>query len=250
MSERTIRLVRDGFPHQMALDTAVSRVMMLEASLEGTPETLRLSMPGRAVAFGKHDAVTPGFADAVVAARDAGFQPFLRLAGGRAAAFHEGTVAISWTIPDDRPIDGIRRRFVAASGLIVDALRSLGIPAAVGPVPGEYCPGAFSVHVASAKVAGIGQRLAKSAAHIGGVVVVDGGGMVRKALVPVYGALGLDWDPSTAGALSDTISGIEPSDVVQAMIDRLQEEAPLETASLSGEVIEAAQGVVAEFRPA
>ena len=231
----------------MALDTAVSRVLLMEASRPGAPETLRISIPGRAVAFGKRDALSPGFAKAVIAARNAGFEPFLRLAGGRAAVFHEGTVAIAWTIPDQRPIDGIRDRFAAVSGLVVDALGALGVSAAVGAVPGEYCPGEFSVHAGPAKVAGVGQRLTKSAAMIGGVVVVERGDLVRGALVPVYDALGLEWDPNTAGALSDTVPGIEPSEVIRAMIDRLGNRGPVETASLTGEVINAAQAMRAEF---
>ncbi len=247
MPERTIRVVRDGFPHQMALDTAVSRVLLSEASLPGAGETLRLSIPGRAVAFGKHDTLSPGFAKAVVAARNAGFEPFLRLAGGRAAAFHEGTVAIAWTIPAERPIDGIRERFAAASDLVVDTLAALGVAAAVGAVPGEYCPGEYSVHTGPAKVAGVGQRLTKSAAMIGGVVVVEGGDLVRDALVPVYDALGLEWIPSTAGALSDTVPGIQPHEVVQAMIDQLGNRGAVETASLSGEVIKTAQVMRTEF---
>ncbi len=247
MPERTIQVVRDGFPHQMALDTAVSRVLLSEASLPGASETIRLSIPGRAVAFGKHDTLSPGFAKAVIAARDAGFEPFLRLAGGRAAAFHEGTVAIAWTIPAERPIDGIRERFAAVSDLVVDALGALGVPAAVGTVPGEYCPGEFSVHTGPAKVAGVGQRLTRSAAMIGGVIVVESGNLIRDALVPVYDALGLEWIPSTAGALSDTVPGIEPTEVVRAMIDQLGNRGPVETGSLSREVINAAQAMRAEF---
>ncbi len=249
MSERTIRLVREGFPDRMTLDTAVSSALLSEAA-QGAPfETLRLSVPGRSLAFGRHDAVSPGFADAVEAARAAGFEPFVRLAGGRAAIFHQRTVAISWTIPDRRPIDGIRTRFAAVAGLLVAAFRTLGIPAEIGAIPGEYCPGAFSIHVGAGKVAGIGQRLARSAAHVGGVIVVDDGDVVRRVLVPVYEALGLDWDPSTAGALSDTIPGLEPGVIIDAIVDRLAGDAEIAEETLSGHIIEIAEERAPDFAP-
>ena len=40
-----------------------------------------------------------GFEAAVEAARAAGFEPVVRLAGGRAAVFHEGTLALAWATP-------------------------------------------------------------------------------------------------------------------------------------------------------
>jgi lipoate-protein ligase A len=250
MPERTIRLVRDGFADRMSLDTAVSRVLLTNASRSEHTELLRLTVPGSSVAFGKHDAVSHGFPAAVAAARDAGFEPFVRLAGGRAAVFHQQTVAMSWVIPDGNPVEGIRARFSAAAGVLADAFVSLGIDAEIGPVPGEYCPGDFSIHVGKTKVAGLGQRLTRSAAHIGGVVVTGDGDAIRRALIPVYEALELDWDPSTAGALSDTVPGVDPDAVIDAIVNRLRTEFTVEEASLSSQTVAAAEGLVADFTPA
>ena len=247
MPMRTIRLVREGFPKDMSLDTAVSQALLADASSGSRTETLRLTVPGRAVAFGKHDVVTPGFAEAVAAARDRGFEPFLRLSGGRAAAFHEGTVAISWTMQEERPIERIRARFAMVADLLVDAFESVGVGAGVGPVAGEYCPGEFSVHVGSAKVAGIGQRLTRSAAHIGGVIVVSGGATVQRALIPVYNALGLEWEPSTAGALSDGMEELEPDQVIDAIVGRLGEKAQIEETTLPREMVAAATAIAPRF---
>lgn len=247
MPERTIRLVREGFPDRMSLDTAVSRILLTEAGSRG--ETLRLSVPGPSVAFGKHDAASPGFDAAVAAARAAGFEAFIRLAGGRAAVFHDQTVAISWVVPDERPIDRIRARFTFVSGLLVDAFATLGVEAGVGVLPGEYCPGEFSVHVGNRKVAGLGQRLTRSASHVGGVVVAAGGDRVRRALIPVYEELGLDWDPGTAGSLSDAVPGIGPHAVIDAIVDRLSADADIVEASLPAETITAAEGIAAGFTP-
>ena len=58
------------------------------------PETLRIARPGTTVAFAKRDAVAEGYEEAVRAARSHGFDATLRLAGGRAAVFHDGTMEI------------------------------------------------------------------------------------------------------------------------------------------------------------
>ena len=95
------------------------------------------------------------------------------------------------------------------------ALRTLGVDARVGEVPREYCPGDYSVNArGQTKLAGIGQRLISGAWHIGGVIVVDGGDRVRDILVPVYEALGLDWDPATSGAVADEVPGTTWDDAV------------------------------------
>src|SRR5688500_5018828 len=96
---RTIRLLREGFPDPPAMDTAVSRAILERVSAGLDPETLRMHRPAPIVAFGPRDRLAPGFPNAVEAARDRGFSSILRLAGGRAAVFHEGTIAFAWVIP-------------------------------------------------------------------------------------------------------------------------------------------------------
>jgi len=174
------------------------------------PETLRLARPGAMVAFAKQDAVAEGYGPAARAAREHGFQPILRLAGGRAAVFHEGTMALAHAIPDHDPRPGIQRRFEQSAELVARALRRLGVDARVGGVPGEYCPGGYSVNVAGErKLAGIGQRLIKDAAHVGAVVVATGEERIRDVLVPVYEALGLSWRPATAGSAGTPLDELQ-----------------------------------------
>ena len=72
------------------------------------PETLRLARPPRMVAFGKQDAVAGGYAAAVSAARGQGFEAVLRLAGGRAAVFHEGTIGIAHAVHETSPRAGMQ----------------------------------------------------------------------------------------------------------------------------------------------
>jgi octanoyl-[GcvH]:protein N-octanoyltransferase len=244
-ARRTIQLVRDGFPNPPALDTAISHATLRQVASSLLPETLRLYRPGPILAFGPRDRVAPGFADAVAAAHERGFASIERLAGGRAAVFHEGTLAFSWAIPDPRAREGIRPRFDALAEIMVEAIRSLGVDARIGEVPGEYCPGEHSVNARGrTKLMGVGQRVIAGAAHVGGVVVVSGADRVREVLLPVYEALGLDWDPATVGSLADEVPGLgweESAVAVEeafgARFDLREARIDDETRSLAGDLI-------------
>jgi lipoate-protein ligase A len=195
-----LRLVREGFPTRPAYGTAVSEALLSRVAAGELGATFRLHRPARELAFSKQDRAAPGFAAAVEAARGLGFEPVVRLAGGRAALFHEGTLAIAWSSPADRPVAGTHDRFRWLAELIVRALSGLGVDARVGEVPGEYCPGAWSVNARGAtKLVGIGQRLIRGGAHCGAVIVVSDSALVREPLEAVYAALELDWDPATTG---------------------------------------------------
>ena len=103
-----------------------------------------------------------------------------RLAGGRAAVFREGTLELAHAVPEPDPRPGIHDRFEAEASLIAEALQSLGVDARVGEVPGEYCPGRWSVNAGGTrKLAGIGQRVIHGGAHVGTVVVVEDAESIR-----------------------------------------------------------------------
>lgn len=215
---RTLRLVADRFPGRAAYDTAVSRALLEGVAAGRLPECLRLYRPDDTLAFSVLDRTRPGFAGAVEAARERGFEPMLRLAGGRAAVFHATTLAFAWVMPCEDPRRGIGERFDTLSALVVEALRALGLDARVGPVPGEYCPGDHSVNARGRrKLMGVGQRLVRGAAHVGGVIVVGGSARVRDVLVPVYEALGFPFDPETAGSVEDEMGPISCEEVARAL---------------------------------
>jgi octanoyl-[GcvH]:protein N-octanoyltransferase len=214
------------------------------------PATLRLHRPARELAFSKQDAAAAGFSDALRAAHDVGFEPIVRLAGGRAAVFHEGTLAIAWSRPEARPVAGTRARFEELAAIVVAALTRLGIDARVGEVPGEYCPGAWSVNArGQVKLAGIGQRLIAGAAHLGAVLVVSDTALLRSALEPVYAALELDWDPETAASVADEVPGVGLAQVEQALLDELGARYELAPAELDHETLELAERLESAHRP-
>ena len=228
-----LKLLTASFPDHPALDTAVSRALMLRVAAGELPETLRVARPGPIVAFGKRDAVTTGYADAVRAARDGGYEAIERLAGGRAAVFHEDTIALAHAVPDPDPRRRVTERFTMTSDLVTAALRRLGVDARVGEVAGEYCPGSHSVNArGERKLVGVGQRLVAGGAHICAVIVVDGSARVRDILVPVYVALGLDWRPETTGSVVDETPGASWEGVAGAIVSEYADRHGLEAAEL------------------
>ncbi len=165
----------------------------------------------------------------------------LRLAGGRAAVFHQRTLACSWAVPDCRPAARTTERFREMAELLAAALGGMGVDARVGEVPREYCPGAWSVNAGGrTKLVGIGQRLIAGAAHRGAVVVVGGTETIRDVLVPVYDALGLDWDPATVGSVEDEVGEVGLAATEEAILSGLGERHELREAELDSATLELA----------
>jgi lipoate-protein ligase A len=247
-----LRLHRRAFQDDPALDVAVSRAILDRVAAGELPETLRITRPPAMVAFGRQDVASARYAPAVRAAREHGFEAIERLAGGRAAVFHEGTLAIAHARPDPEPQSHIYPRFEEWSGLMEAALTRLGVDAGVGEVPGEYCPGAYSVNArGAAKLAGIGQRMIRGGAHLGGVVVASGGDDVARVLEPVYEALELDLDPATSGSVSDELDReVDPGELEEAVIAELGRRYELVDAELDEETVRIAEATSESGQPA
>jgi lipoate-protein ligase A len=221
-------------------DTGISHALVLEVGAGRQPETLRLHETADIVAFGRHDTITPGYDRAVAAAIARGFTPVERLAGGRAAVFHTGTLAFAWAIPSEDPRAGVTERFKLITQILRDAIRSIGVEAEVGELAGEYCPGAYSIHGDHRiKLVGVGQRLVRGAAHVGGVICVRDGERIRNVLEPVYHELGLEWDPSTAGAIDEFLPEVTVDVVRDAIVTGFQSRFELEWASIPEDIVRA-----------
>lgn len=243
----SLDISRESFASSPARSTAVARAVLMRVAEGELPPTLRLHRPGRILAFSKQDAASPGFSAAVSAARAAGFAPVIRLAGGRAAIYHEETLALSWAVPDRRPSARTEARFRELAALLRDALRDLDVDARIGEIPGEYCPGAWSVNARGAtKLAGTGQRLIAGGAHRGAVLVVGASRLVREALVPTYAALGLDWDPATAGSVEDEVGRVGVEKAADAVLARLSERYELREVALDAATLALAERLESE----
>jgi octanoyl-[GcvH]:protein N-octanoyltransferase len=235
------QLITRAFTDRPAYDTAISAAILQRVARDELPDTIRLARPGAMVAFGKQDVASAGYAQAAAAARDHGFAAVKRLAGGRAAVFHEQTVAFAWAQRNHDPWPGTHDRFRQVADMIERALTVLGVDARVGEIPGEYCPGEYSINAhGRTKLVGVGQRIIKGASHIGGVIVVGDANRVRDVLIPVYDALGLAWDPATSGSIEDEIGPVAFEDVTAAIRSELGE---VEEATLDEDTVALAESL-------
>jgi lipoate-protein ligase A len=217
-------LIQVSHPGRADLGTGISAALMRRVARGQVPPTVRLHRTGPILAFGRLDKLKPGYRGAVEIAREHGYEPIERLAGGRAAVFHEGTLSFSMATRQASAYAGTRGRFEEMARTIATALGRLGIDGRVGEVPGEYCPGEYSVNSAGrVKIAGIGQRVITGGAHVGGVIVVRGAGRIRAVLEPIYEALELDWEPATTGSVAPEIGEDDatlPADDDDPLIER------------------------------
>ncbi len=250
MVVQNLLLSTEAFPEHPAMDVAVSHATLAAVAAGEMGAVFRLHVPEPVVAFGRADRVQPGYPGAVRAALAHGFGAIERLAGGRAAVFHESTLAFSMAVPDESPRSGIRERFEMTAGVMARAFQALGIDARIGEVPGEYCPGSWSVNVGGRfKVMGVGQRLVRGAAHVGGVIVVDDGERIRDVLIPVYRALHIDWDPRTSGALADRAPGLDNAKVSKSVIKALGANFEIERGRIPDRIVAQARVLVPDHLP-
>jgi lipoate-protein ligase A len=234
---------------EAARDMAVSHALLRRVAAGGLPATLRFYRPAPAVAFGRLDALRPGFAAAVAAVARHGYAPVLRVAGGHAAAYDREAVGVDLVTPEVGLAGGLQERFADAAARFAAALEAIGVDARIGEVPGEYCPGAYSVSARGAvKLVGAAQRVVRGGALMAAVVVVGGGGRVRAVLREVYAALGLEWDPRTAGAVEDEVPGIRPDAVEAAVRAAYGAGHALEPAELDAGTLAFAEALVAAHR--
>ncbi|WP_427175082.1 lipoate--protein ligase family protein [Arthrobacter sp. 92] len=223
---RTLTIVRQEHSLGAARDLEFGIELLGLARTGKVGPTLRTYRPAPTVAFGQRDAHLPGFEAAARACRDLGFEPLVRKAGGRAAAYHEGTLVIDHVEPNADAIAGAKGRFAFFGEMLAGALRGAGVHAAVGEIPGEYCPGEFSVHGLNpadpqhpVKLIGTAQRVVSGGWLFSSVIVVENSTPIREVLTASYEALGLDWDPATAGAVTDLVPGLDVAAIENAVID-------------------------------
>jgi octanoyl-[GcvH]:protein N-octanoyltransferase len=169
---------------------------------------LRLYRPEPTVAFGRLDALRPGYAAAEEAARAHGFAPLRREPGGHAVAYHRGSLVLE--LEGEGGLDGIHARFERTAATIVAALAGIGVDARLGAVEGEYCAGDYSVNFAGrAKLAGLAQRVRGGRWFLGASIVCEDPEPVRAVLTEVYAALDLPFDPTTVAVPGPPLAEVE-----------------------------------------
>src|SRR4029079_11301090 len=130
----------------------------------------------------------------------AGVEAVRRVSGGHAVVLGPGSFCLGLAEPA-AGFEGTQERYERLTAALVDAFSALGVDSEHGELPGEWCPGAWSIRSGSVKLAGLAQRAIKGAAWI--EAVVDLAPAPRDLLVDVYAALELPLDPATLGSLSE-----------------------------------------------
>ena len=195
--------VVDGSAGFGAVEDLSISVHLLDAAVKGlTPSLLcRAYRPARTVAFTMRERNLPGFAAAWTAAESHGFTPVLRRTGGRTAAYDNSCLVID-VIEPASVLQDHRDSFGRVASAITTALRTLDVDARVGPVPGEYCPGDFSVGARGVvKLVGIAQRVSRGFRLISSVIAIEPAPHLAEVLVSVNAALDFEWNPATCGAV-------------------------------------------------
>jgi octanoyl-[GcvH]:protein N-octanoyltransferase len=217
-----VRVVHGTGISTPAQDMELSTATLRDMGLPGAEARLRVHHPQPTAAFSRLDSLAPGFPEAEDAARARGFAPVVRPAGGRLAAYHRDALVLDLVVPHPEARRQIRERFLGAAEALVGGLRELGADARVGPVPGEYCPGEFSVNAGGAtKLVGTAQRITRHGFLFSAVVLVADPEPVREVLRDAYAALAFTWEPGTVGCVADSVPGATVEAVAAVLVPRM-----------------------------
>ena len=191
------------------------------------PEPLiRAYHPVPTVAFSRRESLMPEFAAASEAARGLGFDPVIRLAGGRAVAYDQTCLVIDLIAPVDLFSDPLAA-FDAGAACFRNVLLDLGIDARVGAVPGEYCAGNHSVNArGQVKIVGIAQRTMRRARLLTASIVLESPERLRPVIDAVYAAMKLEWSPASLGSLRDEGVHHTVDEMVNELVTGLQRQHP------------------------
>jgi lipoate-protein ligase A len=202
-------------PAQHAMDLVRQTLQGFE---NGGSGFLRLYQPAPTAAFSPRDTTLQHYAAAASAVQALGFQPVERRAGGQLAIYDEASLVIDLVAPHSEPRDAVMERFRQFSGVIAKVLTHLGIDARVGEIPGEFCPGTYSVNAEGRiKLVGLAQRIVRRGYHLGAVISVAPSDKARAAVAQAYGILGLPFDPATFGAAQSLVPGLSFTTLCQQL---------------------------------
>jgi lipoate-protein ligase A len=98
------------------------------------------------------------------------------------------------------------------------------------------------------KLMGVGQRIVKGAAHVGGVLVLGASDRIRDVLVPVYERMGFAWDPASVGSLEDEIGAVSRAAAIDALLAAFAKRHEIERAPLATGLLAAAENAEHEHR--
>ncbi len=185
----------------------------------GDQGILRFRRPRPTAAFSPQDTAHPDYERIKHQARANGFEPIERGTGGRLTMFDEYALAITIISPHADPHQHTMKRYDIFAGAIVSALIKLGIDARIGELPSEYCPGKFSINAEGRiKLVGIAQRMNRRCIQMGAIIAVGRSEKACAAIAEAYDAMGLAFDTTTYGAISELQPNVTYNDVRDALL--------------------------------
>jgi len=204
----------DGFGLQQAV--------LEEVAAEARGPTALLWTSSRYIGATHPETRLPGFDEAALLAKEAGFPVLIRNSGGGAVAANKGSISFSLTLPIEDLRHGLYERYTEGADLVVATLGKLGVEAEPGEVEGEFCPGAYSVRMggySGTKVAGLAQRVTRWAARVEALVLITSTAEIRGVLELFYGVLRLPFRPESVADLPGT--GVP--EAIGAFVESLRE---------------------------
>ncbi|WP_146072748.1 lipoate--protein ligase family protein [Cryobacterium sp. Y62] len=217
-----LSLGRIGSTAQEDIDESLRALREMQLDVNAHAR-IRAYRPLPTVAFSRRESLMPEFAEASAAARSFGFDPVIRLAGGRAVAYDQTCLIIDLMAPLEFYNNHIAA-FEAGAGCFRDVLGDLGLDARVGPVVGEYCAGDHSVNArGQVKVVGIAQRAMRRARLLTACIVLETPERLRPVVDAVYGAMKLEWSPASLGSVRGEGAQGTLDEIVRELVSGLQQ---------------------------
>ncbi|MGK2320159.1 lipoate--protein ligase family protein [Gordonia rhizosphera] len=222
-SGRTLVIREDDRPDaETHLARSVDLLRAVAAGAIAEHRVVRLSTPVPTVAMSRRESRLPGFEAAQRFSRLRGFAPAIRPTGGRAVAYDPTCIVFDIVAREREGGLGQARFFRDVGDALTASLRGLGVDARVGDVPGEYCPGEFSINARGVvKLIGTSQRAVRGARLLSGMLPLGDVGHFVDVLTEVNAALELDWDPTTFGSLGAEVHGIARTVVEDVIVAAL-----------------------------
>lgn len=214
-------VIRQDAPEPDDLEESVRLLRAVASGEIAEDRVLRLYAPAPTLALTRRESRMPGCPIAVAAAERLGFAPAIRPTGGRAVAYDESCLVFDLV---DRVHDTLDpgHFFASAGNTIADALQGLGVDARLGEVPGEYCPGEYSINARGVvKLIGTSQRAIRGARLLSGMLAFGPVDRFVAVLAEANAALDLEWDPATFGSMLLEAPSVSRAAVVDALTTAL-----------------------------
>lgn len=118
--------------------------------------------------------------------------------------------------------EGTQARYERLVDALIGAFAAFGVESERGELPGEWCPGAWSIRAGGVKLAGLAQRAIKGGAWAEAVVRLAPDPDSDRVLADAYAALDINLEPATLGCLIELARRpIAFDELAQALAERL-----------------------------